>query len=126
MPPFDQNDPSRKDTQTFDDTNVRLQHPVIESASASTAPQSGSSNFAYVLTGIVLLVVSLLLAALVLLVFGIVGTGLSVQREYGGEILEYYEGWDEPDHRDREFRDELDQLEDELMDGLLGGTEYEA
>lgn len=126
MPPFDQNDPSRKDTQTLDDANERLRHPVIESASASTAPQEGSSNFAYVLTGTVLLIVSLLLAALILLVFGIVGTGLSIQREYGDGALEYLESWDEPDYHDPEFQDELDRLEDEFMDGFMGGTEYEA
>ncbi len=47
----------------------------IESASASTVPQTNSSNFAYVLTGVALGIVSLLAIAFALLLFGVVGDG---------------------------------------------------
>lgn len=125
MAPFEQTDPSCKDTQTLDDANERSPQPVIESASASTAPQDSSSNFAYILTAVVLLVISLLLAALVLLGLGIIGAGLSYRYGYGDGAPDRIEGWVERDHLDRGYRDELDYLKGDLMDDLLGGMGYE-
>lgn len=66
------------------------ERPAIESASASTAPQENSSNFAYILTGAVLGVIALLLLALTLLIFGLFDAAYS-SPGHMGDGLSYYE-----------------------------------
>lgn len=52
------------------------QERVIESASASTAPQANNSKFAYILTAAVLGVLALLAIAVTLFVFAVATTGI--------------------------------------------------
>ncbi len=70
--------------------HIRALRRVIESASASTAPQENSSNFAYILTGAVLGVIALLLLALTLLIFGLFDAAYS-SPGHMGDGLSYYE-----------------------------------
>ena len=90
MPTFDYStapDGPRADEHTSIEPAER---PVIESASASTAPQENSSNFAYILTGAVLGVIALLLLALTLLIFGLFDAAYS-SPGHMGDGLSYYE-----------------------------------
>lgn len=59
---------SRTDTQN---SNICQQESIIQSASASTACQTNSSKFVYVLTASILGVIALLIVAIVLLMFAI-------------------------------------------------------
>lgn len=97
---------------------------VIESASASTAPQANSSNFAYVLTAATLGVISLLSIAFALLMFGVVGTAINSSYAYDGPSNENYTNdWG---HFEDEHLDELDQFEEELLNELMSGYGHDA
>lgn len=97
---------------------------VIESASASTAPQTNSSNFAYVLAAVTLGIISLLAIAFALLMFGVVGTAINSSYAYDELPSDgYVNGWK---RFENEHRDELDQLEEELWNELMSENGYDA
>ncbi len=94
--------------------------PVIESASASTANQSNDSNFAYILTAVVLGGIALFAIALTWLGFGIVQTAVSESHPHRyREELNEEESWDR-------YADELDEFEDRLWDEYYSNSHMDA
>ncbi len=95
-----------------------VQPNVIESASASTACQTSSSKFAYILTGSVLGVIILLAVAVTLLVFSVLQVGLDASSghyyDYGYSDQYYYD-----------YQDELDQFEEDLWNDLEENHNFE-
>ena len=85
---------------------------VIESATASTACQTNSSNFSYILTGSVLGVVVLVAAAVLVLLFAIASSGTSAY-SFGGQDDGY--GYEDGYTDDLGGSDDLDD-----SDGLGG------
>ena len=98
----------------------------IESASASTVPQTNSSNFAYILTGVALGIVSLLAIAFALLLFGAVGTAVNSSYAYDYDPSFYEDDWDDWEHFQNDHEHEFDQLEEELMNELMMDDGYSA
>lgn len=95
---------------------------VIESASASTACQTSSSKFAYILTGSVLGILTLLALALTLLIFSITRTAVDSYESssWDTEHFDYPDGHDYDDDFDYDdyYEDELDEFEEKLIDSL--------
>lgn len=92
--------------------------PVVESASASTAPQTNSSNSAYVITGVTLGVVSLLALALTWLMYMVLSTAYTSSHAYDSPYGDPYDYWShELDDEDLEWL-ERELLEDELLNDL--------
>lgn len=129
VPTFDyRNTPSSQHTgqQPGHESDTPAPARAIESASASTASQTNSSNFAYIATGIVLGVITLLAVAFTLLIFGAVGTAINSSFSDSFDASSYgiddYE-WEQFEH---EHRDELDQLEEELWNEFMSENDYAA
>lgn len=64
---------------------------AVESASASTACQTNSSKFAYILTACALGFITLIALAITVLIFAIVGVGVSSSSGYYDDEAWYYE-----------------------------------
>lgn len=101
--------PSHSD-QAPEPLQIAPERPVVESASASTACQTNTSKFAYILTGSVLGVLALIAVAITLLAFAVIDTTIS---SYDNG---YFDNWDEDwnDDWDEDWEDELEEFENHL------------
>ena len=97
---------------------------VVESASASTANQENSSNFAYILTGVTLGVTSLITMAFALLMFGVLSTAYTSSQSYEHDY--YEEPAEDWEHFERNHRDELDAFEEELWNDFMNSGAFGA
>ena len=99
-----------------------VQPNIIESASASTACQTSNSKFAYILTGSVLGIITLLALAITLLVFSVLQMSLDAAGSAYYDLSDHYER-DYDGYYD--YQDELDQFEEDLWNDLEENHNFE-
>lgn len=98
--------------------------PAVESASASTACQTSSSKFAYILTGSVLGLLTLLALAITFLAVSVLQATVDLVADGNPDQYYYDYGFDDDfddydyDYEDR-YEDELDELEQKLIDEII-------
>ena len=119
-PDFNYNNPTSNPQQPSNgttDLSPVATPAVIESASASTACQTSTSKFAYILTGSVLGILTLLALGLTFLVFSVFQATADMAYYYDDyDDDAYYDDYDYDDY----YEDELDEFEQKLIDSLTG------